>query len=166
MQSEERLTPAERELEMALAMLAPVATIDRDRMMFRAGQASMRGRQRLWHGTTAALAVALVASVGIRMIPQPPAGQHFAANPVRSTEPGQLVSDLGTGDKNELEYRAEYLSLRDRVLIGGVDVLPAPSGSASASESPIRIERLVPARPAPKRGFFGIEKWIDLGAQS
>ena len=166
MQSEERLTPAERELEIALGMLAPAATIDRDRMMFRAGQASVRRRQRLWQGTTAALAVVLVASVGIRMAPQPPASPRFAAEPMRSVESERWVSDVGAGDASELEYRAEYLNLRDRVLIGGVDVLPAPTGSASASESPIRIERLVPARPATKRGFFGIEKWIDWGVQS
>ena len=167
MQNEGRLTPAERELEEALGMLSPAAAIDRDRLMFRAGQASVRTHHRPWQGATAALAVALIASLGIRLTPQQPARSSIVQQaPTRSASSGEWVAratDLGGGAVGE---GAEYLSLRDKVLAGGADVLPAPPSSASGAESPIQSERLFKARPASHRGFFGLEKWIDLGAQS
>src|SRR5437867_1648298 len=47
-----------KELEAALVALVPAApAIDRDRLMFRAGQASARSQPRLWQVSTAALAL-------------------------------------------------------------------------------------------------------------
>lgn len=166
MQNENGLTPAERELEAALATLSPAAAIDRDRLMFRAGQASVRSGRRLWQATAAALMVALVASVSIRLTPRPSAPSSFMVESTHPAAPGPSTLEVVVGDAGDLEHRAQYLRLTNRVLLDGVDVLPTPRASASTRENPMRIERLVPISPAHKRGFFGIEKWIDFGAQS
>src|SRR5437868_1560717 len=60
------LSPAERELERALASLTPAeARPDRDALMFEAGRRSMRWRLRAWRTTSAlaaGIAVAMVIS--------------------------------------------------------------------------------------------------------
>lgn len=56
MPNEERLSPADRELEAALASLRPVAPdIHPMQMMFEAGRASARTGRRVWQGLAAAL---------------------------------------------------------------------------------------------------------------
>jgi len=60
MQNEEHLTPAEREFEEALGRVKPAGTsIDRDLLIFHAGQMSARRRSRLWRITTGVLIVVL-----------------------------------------------------------------------------------------------------------
>ena len=59
MQEPTPLTPAELELEAALGSLRPAPPgIDRDRLMFSAGRASVRNPVRRWPAASAALAAA------------------------------------------------------------------------------------------------------------
>jgi len=64
MRNSDGLTPGERELETVLGHLRPAPpVVDRDLMLFRAGQASMRTSLRWWRSLSLGLAVAFGASV-------------------------------------------------------------------------------------------------------
>ena len=95
MQGEERshradLTPAERELEEALRALSPTAsTIDRDRLLFDAGAASVRDRSWRWGFVAAALALGLTLSVLWRQPPR--VVERLAQQPARTTRAVQVA---------------------------------------------------------------------------
>ncbi len=64
------LTPAERELELALARLRPSrARLDRDRLIFEAGRLAERRRSRRWMAAAAALGLCALLAVVIRPAP-------------------------------------------------------------------------------------------------
>src|SRR5438046_9846553 len=71
--SESTSEPKLTALEKSLTALVPVpGRIDRDQLLFRAGQAAVQSRPRLWPTTTALLAVvscALVTALALRPTP-------------------------------------------------------------------------------------------------
>lgn len=160
---EERLTPAESELESALRSLRPArAAIDRDRLMFQAGRASARRGGRVWLGATMALAAALGVSLVVRPgprevvrivrveaeAPKPevtPARSFIAARAIRAGRLG----------------RGEYLRLREEVLAKGLDALPQPETTA-APEPREDLEKLlgIPRPKAGRRNWWGFEHLI------
>jgi len=123
--SEERLSPELSAIEAALASLAPgPSRVDRDRVMFLAGQAAARtaGKTRgriggwLWPAATAA-SLLLAATLGAALALRP--AQQIASvpqEPVPATVDGQQ------------RVGVEYLTLRRLVLERGVDALPEPAG--------------------------------------
>lgn len=138
MPDEENLTPAERELELALGGLRPAGpSIDRDRMMFRAGQASAGRRDRVWQGATAALALALGLSVFARPAPRQAERIVYLTPEVPATSAGPWAS-AGTWGRGSGSPRVEggYLKLRNEVLARGVDALSEPSLSTRRSGGP------------------------------
>jgi hypothetical protein len=122
--------PAElKAVEHALRRLQPSADrLDRDRLMYLSGRASMPSQrnalQWMWPLSTAALLLVsltlggmLLSSAGNR---QP--NQNIVATESQHGD-GRSV-DLAIADRDP----SSYLQLRNTVLLGGVDALPAPQG--------------------------------------
>ena len=131
-------------LETALAALDPrPAALDRDRLMFLAGQRSAARRGWLLPCLSAALASAVTLAVVLVLYhPEPPStptgepaalaagwkdpAANAAGSPVRDPAP------TPTG---------EYILLRNRVLAAGVDALPALPPDPSSGPSPNGVLR-------------------------
>ena len=65
MRNEEELTPAEREFQETLGGLRFAdASMDRDRLLFRAGQLAARRRGRIWQASTVVL-IAIAANCSV-----------------------------------------------------------------------------------------------------
>ena len=134
MRNDEGMTPSERELEAALAGLAPARSgIDRDRVMFDVGRFSVRRSKRLWQGLSSVLVVLLLASVlarptlsgaerGPEVVPR-----SIAAVSTRSLEPV---------DQQQIEAFRQYVRTRQAVLDRGVEAIPASSGRKSDGVAP------------------------------
>jgi hypothetical protein len=135
---EPNLDPELKALEQALGTLEPQAQLSRETVLFRAGQASMRGRW-LWPvSTIMSTAAALVLGVLLWRHPAPSADQpppriviveKIVPAPVEQTptavpERGpELLISTPTQDSDS----RDYLRLRQEVMRWGVDVLyPAP----------------------------------------
>ena len=162
MQENEHLSPAENELEAALAGLHPArCPIDRDRLMFLAGHASARRTARPWRIATAGLAlaasVAIVAAIAARPWAQRAVSPAERIVIVRANEtkappvpsPAQPPPRL----RNPLVALSgpifppgpdglAYLHLRDAVLARGLDALPAAAHPGSGT--PVWQERKGP----------------------
>lgn len=143
MPAEEPLKPELAAVEAALAALAPrPAAVDRDRLMFQAGQAAaaraLGPRHAAWRwpcATAASLVLALV--LGLRGQRPQPAGPDAAG--VATSAPAVHRPDPSA-----------YLELRALLLAHGVDALPETS--ASADPNPAQ-----PLRPMDRTRF---EAWL------
>ena len=146
MPNENGLTPAEMELEAALGGLQPVAVaIERDRLMFRAGQSSARRRNLAWP----ILSIALALMLGVSLLHQPePQTQTVEVEKLvyitKTAPPTQSAIHFATQasqpDPYQLQAQANYVKLRAKVLTEGLDALP--------------IRKTRSARPT-------IERWED-----
>jgi len=128
MQNGTELTPAERELEDALGRLHPARPgIDRDELMFRCGQASIRRGGRFWPGFAAVLALCFGLALAIRPAPReverivrvaaaPPAETVRRRVPPVPVDLGHWTPPADDG----------YIRLREKVLARGLDALPTP----------------------------------------
>ena len=138
---EERLTPPERELEAALGGLSPAPpTLDRDRLMFRAGQASMRRRTRGWQGLAAALALTTTVSIVLR--PAPDADRSTFV----SGSGGLFLADAPAPPRRQARLAAAgtYFRQRQALLSGEGEVAmptlaPSIGSSDGARMSPTRL---------------------------
>ena len=148
------MTGGQRELEAALARLAPQAgRLDRDRVLYEAGRAAGRGagrrRERCWVGLAAVLAVCLAGSWAWQMGGRRAVEVGVGPGPVVQLGPVRLegveaVSAVPAGGGSEagaawgverkLKWSGnEYLVLRERVLAEGLAALPAGSGWSEAA---------------------------------
>jgi hypothetical protein len=172
MQNEERLTPAERELEAALGALRPAAAgIDRDCLMYRAGERAGGRRQRLWQGATAMFAAALMTSLLIRPAPRYVDRYVYveAGAPARVAD-ARPVHEPGPADDGVqgllMQDATGYVRLREAVLVRGIDALPvAPGGSATVGEPLPRVERILNAVPPSQTpwNLLGVERLLAPG---
>jgi hypothetical protein len=143
-------------LEAALGSLSPVpGRIDRDRLLFQAGQRTMHRRQWLWPGATAALALVSLTLGGERLIrPQPGAVEHVVYVRVEVPAAHETVAALPrTPIEAEVAAAEEagagpggtsYLKLEQQVLRWGLDALPELPPTP-VTEPPLSIERLLGA---------------------
>jgi hypothetical protein len=137
-------------LEAALAGLAPLAgSINRDRLLFRAGQASMRRGWR-WPCATALLAVVSVALGGLLWLrPAPQPTERIVYVPVPEPSPAAALpsqaplaalprpASPSTGDGEEdVQAQIDSLNLRNRVVRWGVDMLPRPPAPSTSDRAP------------------------------
>src|SRR5262249_51406982 len=147
-----------RELESALAALAPApARIDRDRVLFRAGQRNVASRVRLWQGT-AAMCALLGAGLTVTWALQPrpaaeirvvrvevplpvPAPEESAPIPVQP--PGPSVVPAVGGDAADAKIMLAYLHLQQQVMRFGPDAIPSRA-TATAPVGPPRTDLTVP----------------------
>ena len=169
--SESTSDPKLAALEKSLTALVPVpGRIDRDQLLFRAGQASVRTRPWLWPTSTALLAVvATVLGTALVMRPAPapvdrivyvpvpqPAGMSSAPTSsavVSTTSPGALSS---IGDAGNLwASSTEYLQQRNQAIRWGVEALPPTPSMASTMQTP-SVESMLglPERDMEQGGFF------------
>jgi hypothetical protein len=142
MSAEEPLKPELAAVEAALASLAlRPAAVERDRLMFLAGQAAAlkatrrRGAWRWPCATAASLLLAL--GLGLRG-PRP-------GEPVST--PDRLAAAVPIGAQTDLNT---YAKLRSLILTQGVGALPGPSVSSGHST-------LQPLRPLDRRHF---DAWL------
>lgn len=152
MSNENGLTPAEMELEAALGGLQPVAVaIERDRLMYRAGQSSARRRNLAWP----ILSVALALLLGVSLLHQPETQLQtveveklvYKTNPASPTQLALHVARQSIWpDSYQLQAQANYVKLRDKVLTEGLDALPIREVSSprSAEERDQRWQDYLP----------------------
>ena len=146
---QEPLTPVDRELEAALGRLRPAPpNLDRDQMMFRAGQASTRRHMHAWQGAAAVLALAVTISLGVR--PTPPTSEHRidvtadASRPTAATTPAARP-----GRETLADAPTSFLSLRRAVLTGGVDAIAPPAPATVPAPNPVAPPPLHLRSPLP-----------------
>jgi hypothetical protein len=143
--SEENLSEELAALEAALSSLGPKPSgLDRDRVMFLAGRASVGkrwlaakhpGASWLWPCLTAASLLVAAAFGGMLLMRGGPPIAHMAS----PTGPGQdePTAVAGSGERpTRRKVRTDYLRLRQLVLAEGVDALPAP-GPSFAPHGPV-----------------------------
>jgi hypothetical protein len=151
--AEETPRPELTDLERALAGLTPAPPqLDRDRLMFRAGQASVPRRSWAWPTATAAFAV-LAAVLGTVLISRP--GLQVRERvvyvevpaPAPAPPPPAPLSPADTGPVASVGYtaatHADPARLRSQVLRGGVDALPAATPAAVAAHRDSTFGRLL-----------------------
>ena len=164
MQDEQHLTPAQRELEAALASLAPAGPgIDRDRLLYHAGLAAGRSACRRWAAAATAAAVVLAAVLAVvatfprgateRIVYVRPA----AAKPDRPHRLEPWTVQVATGDA----ARPEYLRLRREVLARGLGALPAAASAGGVSEMNEEYRQLL-SRPAAQPLGRLLKLWTFL----
>jgi hypothetical protein len=170
-----QLSPAEiNALEQALTALAPLpSAIDRDRLMYRAGQASSAGRRWPWPSATAVLAMA-VAALGAVVIFRPeatvaPQAASAEKGKVRvvekivyvkvpapapaepkSTPPASTSSEAPAEDLGPVAFSMGHFQLQNQLLRWGLDGLelrPIPS----ARQSPVPVDPLLDTRASSGR---------------
>jgi hypothetical protein len=152
------------ELEQALRSLRPLpAGLDRDELMFRAGQAA-RGRRpglRLASRFLLALVAALVGG-SIAWLVRPRVSERVVRVAVERPvlRVVELSPALPSGAEPEGRYlAADYLQLRDRVLAHGVDALPSgdavPDGVSESTLDDLWREMGIrsPRRLAPRETY-------------
>ncbi len=130
--SEPTRDPALAALEAALRALPPApAGLDRDRLMFQAGQSRRPRTGWLWPAAAAALAL-LSVGLGTALMLHPAPEPVVQVVYVPAPSPDVSASPAG---ENDTPDGANYFRLRDQVLSRGLDSLP----------------ELPPAPPAPPR---------------
>jgi hypothetical protein len=146
MQNEENITPAQRELETALGSLRPIATsMDRDLLMFRAGRASGRRHYRIWQGGVAVLAVLLTVSLLHSPTVGPIERVQYVTDEQQAAPANMMtMTKAPTGPARTRSLMpGNYIRLRNRVLIGGLDELPEAQSSSGPSEPPMTRQQLL-----------------------
>lgn len=134
MRNDDGMTPLERELEAALGTLTPARTnVSRDQVMFSAGRASIRRRNRLWQGLSSTLAILLLVSVVSR---SKPASQEPRPSTIAHNTPSPSSRPAATVDENRAEAFRQYVRTRRAVLDRGVEAIPTSSGYRDSSIDP------------------------------
>ncbi|HEV3259514.1 MAG TPA: hypothetical protein VG013_21795 [Gemmataceae bacterium] len=167
-------------VEAALTALAPLpAHIDRDHLMYRAGQSAALGPGWMWRGVSAGLAtlsVALGAALVMRPS-QPPVERTVYVQPHAPPPAAPPVSrppapqDTGTAaaaeEPDSLPAPTERLALQKQVLRWGLDGLPNPPSTAPA-EQPLTVDGLLGAPPSASDSpaFFRLDSLIHFGDKS
>jgi hypothetical protein len=136
------LNDAERELEGCLKGLRPAGhNIDRDAMMFRAGQRSMARRARGWQSAAGIMLVVVLNLSWFHLAPgSGPASSSVAvqSSPGSPGDPSAtavLTIRPGSGwQGSRPELNSPYLRVRRLLTTEGVDALPAPAASAPVAD--------------------------------
>ena len=158
--NEDRLSEEMQAVERALVSLKPAPSrVDRDALMFRAGQASARHRDRLWPLTSLAMALLAVtfgALLVMRPAPEPTERIVYVTQAVPQPEPvkrsfeGAAARDWAAAAAPEARRPLgewSYGRLRDKVLAEGVDALPVFMTAGEARERESLEDMLGPLCP-------------------
>jgi hypothetical protein len=151
MHEENELTPAQRELEEALAGLDPTSmSVNRDQMMFQLGRSTGVQLKRGWQIATVLMFGALLLTNAVEPVPTPTNPDGFVKKieePVK--KPQVIVKEtidevpsatptVFTSFVNENASNPNsYMRLRDAVLNDGVGALPS-AGESKTSDSASR----------------------------
>lgn len=137
MQNDERLNPAEEELEQALGQLRPAGTaLDANQLMFQAGQRYARRGNRFWQMAAGVLMVLLATSMILQ--PPPRTVEKIVYVPLEEPArprpaPAPRYADDSDRDHNNPLAEGSYLRIQQAVLKHGLDALPQSTGLAAAS---------------------------------
>jgi hypothetical protein len=134
--------PQLKAVEAALTRLSPPPpALDRDRLMFQAGQASRPPRSVLWPASTAALAVVCV-GLATALVLRP--GPHEVIIVKEVLVPSPNPQAPASAADNYVSHQAwtEYQHLQEQVLRHGLDGLPEPTPDA-ASPRPDPLDDLL-----------------------
>jgi len=148
MSEKNQLTPAQQELENALSRLQPAASnLDREKLMYRAGQASARRQKLTWPAVAALLAVLLGASLFYQSPSQP---ERIVYVP-QPAAPDNTYSSL-TVETKRPPRSAQYILLRNKILAEGLDVLPVTGTSTGISKDELwrELQQIMPNKPIIK----------------
>jgi hypothetical protein len=117
----DKLTPGERELEMALGGLPLAAgTLDRDELMFQAGARSARRSVNVWRSAAVAMAACMALIVFVRRETEP--------RQIVRTEPVNIIGPRAPAATFAAERGPFTLASLNRLVMNrGVDALPADS---------------------------------------
>jgi hypothetical protein len=143
--SESTTDPKLAALEKSLSALTPApGRIDRDQLLFRAGQASMKGRVWLWPSATALVTLVAV-GLGIALAQRPvsplvervvyiPDGLPASHSDSRGAVSPFLASQPRASSEEAIAWggSSAYLHDRDQAIRWGVDTLPPSPAMASA----------------------------------
>ena len=142
MQDDDRLTPMEQELEAALGGLKPAGTaLNRDYVMYQAGQTSARRRNHLWQGVSGVLVVLLVASMTWRPRPAGPQPRVETLAYGLSAAPVE-VSSAEPIDRQQAEAFRHYIRMRQAVLNRGMEAIPVLPASHNGFDPTLSREDL------------------------
>jgi hypothetical protein len=144
-----RSDPELNTLSAALQALTPRGGLDRDTLMFRAGQASVpRRRSWLWPCSTAALGlVSLTLGAILVLQPPPQAVQHSvyyrvegplpATDAIKNDNPPSATENTPTGNPLAALPRlgGNYLEMREQALAHGIDSMPRPQAWPATAPS-------------------------------
>ena len=164
MLNENGLNPAEMELEAALGGLQPVAVvIERDRLMYRAGQSSARRRNLAWP----ILSIALALMLGVSLLHQPERQTQVQTVEVEKlvyitqpASPTQSIIRFATQgsqpDPYQLQVQARRVretwqageAARLRVLAGQLAALAEGAGRSAIIRSAAELEAVLLAEEA------------------
>lgn len=166
MREEERLTDIEREAEAALSALRPARpAIDVQRIAIEAARRSAAHQVWLWRGIAAALGAGLVLALVLRPGPRTVEKLVYVspreAVPRQGTQPP--ASEVAPIHSFELLTRGgnDYLSIRDDVLVLGVQGLPRlrPDGATVPRADRVEELKLQDTSPNPS-GMFKFLNWM------
>ena len=171
--SESTSDPKLAALEKSLGALVPVpGRIDRDQLLFRAGQASVRSRPWLWPATTAlSIVVAAGLATGLALRPAPAPVERVVYVPV--SRPAKFSAPKPSADASESIARvdsptedagnlwagsAEYIRERNQAIRWGVESLPpAPSLASASPTSSVESLLGLPERKVETNGLFSLK---------
>jgi hypothetical protein len=153
--SESTTDPKLAALEKSLATLMPApGRIDRDQLLFRAGQASMQRQRWLWPSSTALVTLVAV-GLGIALALRPaspivervvyvPAGSPISHSDSRGSVSPSMPSQRGTTSGEDIAWGSSsaYLHDRDQAIRWGVETLP-PSPAIASSKQASFIESIL-----------------------
>jgi hypothetical protein len=124
---ENQLNPAERELERALQSLAPAPlSLNRDDVIFQAGERSTRQQLRIWRGAAGGLAACALAAAMIPVV-RPPQTVNVVNKPTEILLAPMVARQI----QNPYADPYSVVALGRAVLDGGIDGLPSTSNSPS-----------------------------------
>ena len=159
--SEEQDRGSLDEFERALSGLQPrKAAIDRDRLMFLAGQAAgqrSRGSSKFWPVSTVMVAILAGASghfSGSYVTGKHDSGRIAAKTSVRRASPAKEISPHPTSvaiepdapsrarivERRYAGNEATYITLRDSVVLWGVDAFPSQVGNSASRPTQSYLE--------------------------
>jgi len=138
----EHVPPPPDDLSAALSALQPrPAALDRDRLMFLAGQSAGAARCRRWRWATGAMttaALALAVALGVRPGPE----VRVVYLPAPPPAPAETVPDRPPADAKRVAEDTEPLAgvpagrLQQAFLQAGLDTPAPPAGAESPGEEP------------------------------
>jgi hypothetical protein len=159
-------------LEAALAALVPMpGQVNRDVLLYRAGQASVRGRRWDWPWTTAALGlVAGVLAVIVVFRPAPPPVERVVVVTIREPAPPAPPSadptlpppaaESSPGDEIAGGGSLNYVQLQKQVMRWGLDGVPSMPEAPPSFEPPVTRDSLLGAGAEP----VALPKVFPLGS--
>jgi hypothetical protein len=154
-------------LAQALATLAPATgQLDRDQLLFRAGQVSLGRRAWLWPSVAAVLAL-LLGAAGLSEVLRP-APQHVQCIVYQRVEPSLSPAALWANRQSahpdaalpaveEPDRKADpssYLHLQRLVLAWGTEALPNPLAAGSSTGRAPVLNALTTGR--------GLDPWLEM----